>query len=483
MYLDLHSMQFADTGLTPGRLAVAGSDRSLSWRELESEALRWMAQAHGLGARPDVPIVLCGHKQAGFFVAMAACLMMGAPFVPVDAIYPEERRRRIVDIVGAPLLYRADTDTFEQTGHGAVPMEEKGLAYVLFTSGSTGEPKGVQIGRESARLLAQWMQASFRLGAAPVFMNQAPFSFDLSMFEVFGTLATAGACILNSREQIQDGAAYLARLAAHRITCWVSTPSFAHQQLLNKDFCQAYLPSLDTFLFCGEVLPHALCKRLGQRFPHARILNTYGPTEATVATTLIEVDQAVLQAHPVLPVGYPKPDCEIEIRDGEICIVGDHVMRGYLNRPELNDAKLFRHPGGRRGFRTGDLGRLDTDGLLWCQGRKDDQVKLNGYRIELSEISLALQALAGVKNAICLALRRPDNTVARLLGFVELEAGVTAPAMPEWAPYPAGRWKPALEQRLPSYMLPSEIMVVASFPMSVNHKIDGKALLQEYLKK
>lgn len=498
MYFDLHEMQFADTALDGGRLAVVGSDRSLDWSALRAQAGQWTQRARGLGAGPNVPIVLSGHKQAAFFTAMTACLMLGAPFVPVDTIYPEERRRRIADLVGAPLLYHADADEFEATGRAAAPLAEKGLAYVLFTSGSTGEPKGVQIGRESVRLLAQWMRASFRLGAAPVFMNQAPFSFDLSMFEVFGTLSGGGTCVLNSREQIPDGPAWLQRLARERITCWVSTPSFAHQQLLNKEFCAAGLPSLDTFLFCGEVLPHALCKRLKQRFPEARILNTYGPTEATVATTLIEVDQAVLDAHPVLPVGYAKPDCEIEIHDDEICIVGDHVMRGYLNRPELNQARMFRHPNGRRGLRTGDLGRLDADGLLWCLGRRDDQVKLNGYRIELSEISLALQALDEVKSAVCLALRRPDQTVARLIGFVELAPGGNAPGgnapggsapggqaatAAAWTPYPAAGWKPALERRLPAYMLPSEVVTVDSFPMSVNHKIDGKALLEAYLKK
>lgn len=481
MHFDLDTMQFADSGRDGDRLAVVGSDRGLSWASLEKEAQDWVRRARELGARQDIPIVLSGHKQAAFFTAMAACLMLGAPFVPVDSIYPDARRQRIAQLVGAGQLYHADTDTFEPTGHTPVTLDEKGLAYVLFTSGSTGEPKGVQIGRENVRLLAQWMLADFGLGAAPVFMNQAPFSFDLSMFEVFGTLASGGTCVLNSREQIQDGPAYLRRLASERITCWVSTPSFAHQQCLNKAFSSDGLPTLDTFLFCGEVLPHALAVRLRQRFPRARILNTYGPTEATVATTLIEVDQAVLDAYPVLPVGYAKPACRIEIHDDEICVVGDHVMRGYLNRPDLNEARLFHHASGQRALRTGDLGRLDADGLLWCQGRRDDQIKLNGYRIELAEISLALQALDDVKNAVCLALRRPDNTVVRLVGFVEL-AEDQAGAMQAWAPYPAERWKPALAQRLPAYMLPSELVTVREFPMSVNHKIDGKALLAAYLK-
>ncbi|WP_460874120.1 D-alanine--poly(phosphoribitol) ligase [Paralcaligenes ginsengisoli] len=483
MHLDLRTMQFADAAHNADRLAVAGSDRSLSWAELQAEVALWVQQARDLGIQKDMPVVLGGHKQAGFFVAMTACLTLGAPFVPVDTIYPDERRRKIVDIVGASLVYQATTGTFMPTGNSPTALPEKDLAYILFTSGSTGEPKGVQIGRESVRLLGDWMQSRFNLGPAPVFMNQAPFSFDLSMFEVFDTLASGGSCILNSREQIQDGPAYLARLAEHHVTCWVSTPSFAHQQLLNKNFSGEFLPSLDTFLFCGEVLPVALGKRLKQRFPAAKILNTYGPTEATVATTSIEIDQATLDAHAVLPVGYAKPDCEILIQDGEICIVGDHVMRGYLNRPDLNAEKLFVHGDGRRGFKTGDLGQIDETGLLWCNGRRDDQVKLNGYRIELSEISLALQALDTVKAAICLALRRPDHTVVRLLGFVELESSGKQNSIAEWSPFPAGQWKPQLEQCLPPYMLPSEILTVTSFPMSVNHKIDGKALLQGYLAK
>ncbi len=482
MHLDLCTMQFSDTTVGADRLAVAGSDRCLSWAELQAEVLQWCNQARDLGIGQDMPIVLCGHKEVHFFVAMVGCLVLGAPFVPIDTIYPAERRQKITDIIMAPLIYDTVNRRFIRSGHDFTALPEKDLAYVLFTSGSTGEPKGVQIGRESVRLLGDWMQSRFRLGDAPVFMNQAPFSFDLSMFEVFDTLASGGACILNSREQIQDATSFLHRLAKHRVTCWVSTPSFAHQQLLNKDFSGEFLPSLNTFLFCGEVLPHSLCKRLLQRFPKAKILNTYGPTEATVATTLIEIDQPVLDAHSVLPVGYPKPDCEIIIDDDEICIIGNHVMRGYLNRPQLNHEKLFTSHNGRRGFRTGDLGHIDESGLLWCQGRRDDQVKLNGYRIELAEISRALQALDQVKAAICVALRRTDQTVARLLGFIEMEPNSGMATAGEWASYPAEQWKPQLEKRLPSYMLPSEILTVTALPMSVNHKIDGKALLQQYLK-
>ena len=478
MRFDLKSFRFADSELAPEALAVAGADRSLSWAQLRDEAAAWAGQArrHGLG--PDVPVAIYGHKEASFFVAMVGALSIGAPFVPVDTIYPAERLRRIVEIVRPGAVYDAAAGTFAP--HEGAMLQERGLAYVMFTSGSTGDPKGVQIGRESVGLLGDWMLGSFGLGEAPVFMNQAPFSFDLSMYEVFATLASGGSCVLNAREQIAQAAAWVPRLAAHGVTVWVSTPSFAHQQLANRDFSPAALPTLRTFLFCGEPLPAALARKLRQRFPDAVILNTYGPTEATVATTWIEVTDAVLAAHDPLPVGRAKPDSVLLVDEGgEICIVGDHVMRGYLNRADLNQAKLYTYADGRRAFRTGDLGQMGEEGLLFCRGRMDDQIKLNGYRIELTEIDEALHGLPGVEGGACAVLRRPDGTAVRLIGFV---AGVAPADQPAslLAPQALDDWKARLAQRLPPYMVPSELVACAALPMSNNHKIDRKKLVEIY---
>jgi D-alanine--poly(phosphoribitol) ligase subunit 1 len=383
--------------------------------------------------------------------------------------------RRIAATLGAHAYYDARTGTFERLHDGppSQPLLERNLAYILFTSGTTGEPKGVQIGRESVQALVDWMATDFALGDTPVFLNQAPFSFDLSMYEVFGTLALGGTVVLASRALTAPGAPFLARVGAHEVTTWVSTPSFAQQQLLDPAFSGEGLPSLRTFLFCGEVLPVTLARMLRKRFPEARIINTYGPTEATVATTWIVVDDAVLAKYSPLPIGRANRDGQVFIDDGELCIVGPHVMRGYLNRADLNATRMFERDG-ERGFRTGDLGSVDDDGLLFCHGRIDDQVKVGGYRIELMEIDAALSALPGLAAAAAVPLRRADGSVARIVGFVE--TGTDDRRLPA----ALDDWKALLAARLPSYMIPSELIGCRALPMSVNFKIDRARLAQDY---
>lgn len=470
MRFDLAASGFVETDREPQRAAVVGADHTLSWDEFRREVGRWVAQAKGLGIGAGIPVVIYGHKEAEFLVAMAGCLCLKAPFVPVDTIYPEERMQRIAAIVKAPVIYRTDGSGFRKLGPPE-PMQQRDLAYVMFTSGSTGEPKGVQIGRAGVQGLIDWMRDCFRMGEAPVYMNQAPFSFDLSMYEVFAFLGVGGTLVLNSREQTASPEAYLARLAREKIGVWVSTPSFARQQLLAKQFDGAHLPDLKVFLFCGEVLPHSLVKRLRERFPAAQVLNTYGPTEATVATTWVFIDDDILARFDPLPVGHAKPDSMVRVaEDGEIEILGPHVMHGYLNRPELNAEKLFEEDG-QRGFRTGDLGEMGEGGLLFCRGRRDEQIKLNGYRIELQEIDKALQKLPGVSGSAVVPLRRADGAVARLVAYVTL-AGRAQPS-PDW--------KEQVGASLPPYMVPSELLVAAELPVSANGKIDRKSLEQAYL--
>ena len=281
MRFDLAESRFVDRDHRPDAAAVIGADRTLSWLELEAAAFAWCGAAVAQGIGRDTPVIVCGHKEADFFVAMTGALLLGAPFVPVDTVYPDERMRRIARALNAAVYFdarRAGFERFEwaedfaQASSPRQTLREKGLAYVLFTSGTTGEPKGVQIGRESVQSLAHWMATDFALGAAPVFLNQAPFSFDLSMYEVFGTLALGGTIVMMSRAACLPGPTFIEALACARVSAWVSTPSFAQQQLLEPRFAQHSLASLNTFLFCGEMLPVSLARRLRERFPDAELV-------------------------------------------------------------------------------------------------------------------------------------------------------------------------------------------------------------------
>ena len=380
----------------PQQLAISGSDEALSWLQLSSAVVDWEQRYQRCQPSAGMPVVLYGHQQAEFAVAIYSCLLHNIPYIPVDCIYPQERLKEICHLANAPYYYDVATKHFIATGETGKVLAEQDLAYIMFTSGSTGKPKGVQIGRESVWHFMKWVSQDFFLPEKPVLMNHAVFSFDLSLIPLLANLAMGGHIVLNAKEDIlQDN--WLDRLKMNAVSAWVSTPSFAYQKLLSPQFNSEYLPDLSVFIFIGEVLNKALVKQLRRRFPQAKIINSYGPTEATIATTVVEITDEILNSdNAVLPVGVMMPDSKMEITaEGELIIWGKNVMRGYLGLPQENAEKLLhRESEAFRGYRTGDLGY--EDGLIYCQGRNDSQVKLNGYRIEINEIENRLLAMARI---------------------------------------------------------------------------------------
>lgn len=479
MYFDFDRCDFAETDRAGDAPALSDTRRQISWDELLHITDAWQTRAQAVGVLPGYALVISGHKQIDFVVAMLGCLRMGVTYVPVDSINPPERLQRITERVAAVQCYNAAMDCFEAGAGAQAPLEEADLAYIMFTSGSTGEPKGVQIGRESVALFAGWIRDSLALGPRPAFMNQMLFSFDFSLFDLCGALALGGTCVLCPRETIADPGAFLRYLADTRVQVWASTPAFVRLQFLNDDFDQAHLPALGVFVFGAESLTTAMAEQLWARFPDARIINSYGPTEATCSTSWMEIVRPLGGARNPLPVGRAKPYAELFLEDGELCIAGDHVMRGYLGRPDLTARNLFLH-NGKRTYRSGDLAEIDAQGLVYFHGRRDDQIKLNGYRIELGEIDAALGHLPGVQAAATVALRRPDGSLVRMIGFVStpdtLAPGIIGPL-----PDALGHWKTQLAEYLPPYMIPSELVACGLFPTTVSDKIDRKRLESQYL--
>src|SRR4029077_4969466 len=218
-----------------------------------------------------------------------------------------------------------------------IPAAKNDPFYVLFTSGSTGEPKGVIISLACLEHFINWMLAEQQFSKRPeVFLNQAPFSFDLSVMDLYCSLATGGTLFSISRDLIENPKKLYSALASSAVTTWVSTPSFAQMCLVEDNFAEAMLPRVRWFLFCGETLPPQTATQLLARFPQAQVWNMYGPTEATVATTSIQIDSAILEKYSPLPVGRVMPGTIIFIVDengaelstnerGEIIIIGPNV--------------------------------------------------------------------------------------------------------------------------------------------------------------
>ena len=478
MRFDFDNFEFIELSEQPRRAAIHDASGCMSWQALRTAVDVWMLAATDAGARADQPLVITGHKEADFVVAMLGCLRLGVPFVPIDVINPAERVRRITELVQATLVYDTQKQRFSTTGHAPQTLAEKGVAYIMFTSGSTGDPKGVQIGRESLGLFASWIRECLNLGAAPVFMDQMLFSFDFSLFNWVGALTCGGTVALCARETIEDGMAFAEYLAKTRVSVWASTPSFVRQQMLGADFNATQLPDLKVFVFGAESLTPTMAEALWERFPAVRIVNSYGPTEATCSTTWVEIDPAMRRAAPLpFPIGRAKPYADVFIEAGEICMAGDHVMRGYLNRPDLNETRMFTR-NGKRGYRSGDVGDMDELGLVTFRGRRDDQIKMHGYRIELAEVDAALALLPGVRAGATIALKRPDGVIVRMIGFVDPDhtgpAGLHAPGVS------LKDWKAILARRVPSYMVPSELLVCHGFPITQTEKVDRKKLEQMY---
>ncbi|WP_354692659.1 AMP-binding protein [Phytobacter sp. RSE-02] len=448
---------------SPQQLAISGSDEAITWQQLSVAVTDWAQRYQQCNQSAGTPVVLYGHQQAEFAVALYSCLLHNIPYIPVDCIYPQERLKEICQLANAPFYYDVAAKKFIATGITGQVLAEPDLAYIMFTSGSTGKPKGVQIGRESVWHFMKWVSQDFSLPEKPVLMNHAVFSFDLSLIPLLANLATGGHIVLNAKEDIA-AENWLDRLKANDVSVWVSTPSFAYQRLLSPQFNSDYLPELNVFIFIGEVLNKALVKQLRRRFPQAKILNSYGPTEATIATTVVEITDEILNNdNPLLPVGVMMPDTHMEITtDGELIIWGKNVMRGYLGLPQENAAKLLRRESEEyRGYRTGDLGY--EDGLIYCQGRNDSQIKLNGYRIEINEIENRLLAMSGISEAVVLPLMKSCGSVLRIAAFCVTDLA------PEVI-------KTSLSKVIPHYMVPSQIIIKDALPLNPNGKIDRKLL-------
>jgi amino acid adenylation domain-containing protein len=507
----------------PDRPAVKCRDVVLSYRELDELSDRIARALTSAGIGRGDRVGLCMSKSERSVAALLGTLKAGAAYVPVDPSAPSRRgafvlrdcgvralvtsarklhdyKDEITTLPALDLVIRADESAAQDVADGprqlawnqlpvsgpvtsSAPVIESDPAYLLYTSGSTGNPKGVILSHRHARTFVDWGAAAFSVSCDDRLSNHAPLHFDLSVFDIYVALS-AGACVVIVPDDVAPFPVELARwIEEQGITTWYSVPSALVRLLLHGKLERYAYSALRTVLFAGEVFPMKYLREVMARFPGARFYNLYGPTETNVCT-FCEIPHDMPADATEIPIGQACANTDVFAIDsagkrvetggtGELYVRGPALLLGYWGLAEQTRAALVPNPLQpaylEPAYRTGDLVRLAEDGSYYFIGRRDHMVKSRGYRIELGEIEQAVYQHASVREFVVLAL--PDEEIgARLHGVV--------------APVDGGQITDRELQafcaaRLPRYMIPETFTVREELPKTSTGKIDRVTLQKE----
>lgn len=450
------------------------------------------------------PIMVFGSKSFEMLATFIGIIKSGHSYIPVDVDSPDERLM-LIEMIAKPVAIIAVEDlpvTFKRmpiiskVELGIIfsrkeayrvnhPVDGDQTFYIIFTSGTTGVPKGVEISYRNLMSFVNWMVGDdFNLPTNLQMLQQPAYSFDLSVMSLYPTLFKGGTLQVLSKEMTDNFSTLFKTLSSLPINVWVSTPSFVNICLLEPAFNASSHPQLMNFIFCGEELPVRTARMLKKRFPQAKIFNTYGPTEATVAMTKIEITDDIIEKFDRLPIGYVKDGMHARIiddagnaicdgRQGELEIYGTGVSKGYINNTEKTN-RVFSVLNGQSAYRTGDVATIRQDGLIQYFGRKDFQVKINGFRVELEDIAVLVDKEKYVKQSVVVPKYNAQHQAAMLIAYIvpnknefHSELDLTSAI------------KGDLKELMMSYMIPQKIVYRESLPLSQNGKVDIKSMIQE----
>lgn len=590
---------------TPNRIAFKSVCGEITYSQLWEAAKKLSKLIRNLQAegklKPKAPIAVYGHKEPQMLVAFIGCALARHPYCPLDRSMPETRIDDILRTINTPFWikceeaearilelnvsnlgesdeyqaeyhvdkenqtddeyqaykkneaydeYQADKEYEAGEAHEIDSseineIEPSDVAYIIFTSGSTGKPKGVEVTIENLGNFLEWMTgvgSSIDDKEGRVFLNQAPYSFDLSVMDTYTALACGGTIASLDKGTMETPSNTMEFLKNQKVNYWVSTPSFVDMILAEKTFNSQNYPDIKVFFCCGERLTKTTANKLIEAFPNAKLINTYGPTESTVAISSVEICSEHIDSQDELPVGVVKSGTKVfihregdTIQDllnenivnekiynekveeglkpkdvlasqevdegfkgkdaiayqemekgfkqnddlvsqepeeiGEILIEGNTVAKGYFKMPEKTalafEVVKMKNGQLRRLYHTGDLGYF-KNGMLYCVGRTDLQVKVHGYRMELGDIEANILLKEDVE-AVCVVPKRKDGKIRSLVAYVV-------------SPSACGTFEDAksikqhLRGLLPEYMIPKKIKFVDRLPMTSNGKVNRKAL-------
>ena len=487
----LHDFVARQAEITPDAVALVAGDEQLSYRELNARANQLAHHLIANGAGPEVLIGIYIDRTADMLVGILGVLKSGGAYVPLDPHYPRERIRYILEVAKAPLIVThskvandlndcgakricIDVDwpiiSDSSISNPATETKPENLAYVLFTSGSTGHPKGVAIEHRSVATFVHWATQAFDPQELSGVLFSTSMCFDLSVFEMFAPLSTGGCVVL------ADNALYLPTLLAKNNVTLINTVPSAMAELLRMD---GVPETVKTVNLAGEALSESLVEQIYKNTKVERVYNLYGPTEDTTYSTytlvprdasvsigrpLVGSQAYILDAHgnPV-PVGVP----------GELFLAGEGLARGYYGRPDLTAERFvsnrFSREVGARMYRTGDLCKYRANGEIEYLGRIDHQVKLRGFRIELGEVEAALNSHPDVRQSVVMAREDvPDDK--RLVAYI------VPVAVDSDNSHLVAALKARVSEKLPEFMMPSAFIVLDMLPLSPNGKINRSAL-------
>jgi amino acid adenylation domain-containing protein len=482
---------------TPDGVALVFEEQHLTYAQLNARANQVANYLRKLGVRPEVLVSICMERRLEMVIGLLGILKAGGAYLPLDPAYPGERLAFMVEDAGAQFILTA--------GHSGERIPEQGarvvsldvdwesiaressentpnqtvagnLAYVIYTSGSTGQPKGVMVEHRGLSNTIQWLSQTLALTPSDSTLLKTPITFDAAGREIFPTLLGGARLIVAEPDAHRDCRYIAEKLRDDRISILHCVPSFLRLLVDEPAFAEAV--ELRAVMCGGEALTSDTVAKFGQRSV-ARLYNVYGPTETIIDSAYWLCDGPRDDSR--VPIGRPIPNARIHILDatlsplpigiaGELYIGGVSLARGYLNRPDLTAEKFVPNPftssPGSRLYRTGDLASYLPDGNLQYLARSDHQVKIRGFRVELGEIEVALAKHPSLSQAI-VTIHEGVSREKRLVSYVVARPASTPTAI---------ELRAFLKERLPEHMVPAEFVMLDSFPLTANGKVDRRAL-------